>query len=125
MRARDGEEAETLGTLTVNGITVATLASPSHDQIDEDASYTRYYPGPPLVLTFSDGTHPADGNLFITVEKLIIAECAEEIETPQKGGGVMLALDEPANCREDQPGIINLDKIYGLFFEVLPSNDLD
>jgi len=53
-------------------------------------------------LEFTDGSFPADGNVFVTIEEGRTRDCAEEEEGP---------------CFSAQAGVVDLDKIEDIFCE--------
>jgi hypothetical protein len=102
----------TLGALTVNGITVATLTE--SDNVNGRALENGQKP---YVLTFTDGSYPASGGLFSTVEDMMYVDCPEP---PVEEGEPAMA-KMVSECTEDQSGVVDTTSITNLFFEGMPT----
>jgi hypothetical protein len=100
------------GSLTVNGTEVAVLKKPEglkKKWLEDDQTH--------LVLEFVDGTYPASGGLFATVENIIKAECPEiELEEGESSPSAR-------DCAEDQSGVLVTTELSAVFFAGFPTDD--
>lgn len=99
------EEAEvtTFGSLTVNGLSVATLVR--LENFNDGALSEGQYP---YVLQYVDGSYPKDGGLFSTVNDMVYVDCPES--------DLKVSSME---CLADQSGVIDTSVITELFFDGL------
>ena len=107
----DPESDVTLGTVTVEGTEIAQLMLMVDARSDEDVNpeadipFLGEVPSYMVYLQFSDGSYPADGGLFTTVEELINVECAVDVEGP---------------CYGDQAGVVDLKTLIETFYQGMP-----